>query len=429
MDLIPLNNNLTNIAHNKDVNNAEQVEKEEFTDDPVKDILYLTNILKQDSRKWEITLDKITDCRDYLKELCKKDLNLVDYFEDLGSNNGRTLSPDSFKTNMNSLKSESIIIYSQNADLYRVYEPDELEKFINNLSTHYSRPDKNGPMYEVIRDNFPQKLIIVVNDIIEKNIQLFKELIMAFFKKYIKINKFAKDDCMIYKDNTDKTTKFIFKNIPLKNDNDRRSILRHLKTFIIDKKYINLANKIEFEPPPFLIDGAKLYTLPTNMVPVGIAPQKIEESLKYMINIANSTDAKYVNFNVSYFIQNITNNSNNINSGNFINNDITINDNCSNNDLSYNDLNNNDNDDLNDRKTLKKFFKYIYDNKPKWFKEGQLINMSIIEKEYNNYFGGITPRNIISRNLNQKLFTNGERTNKSVNKRLVSFNELKALFT
>jgi hypothetical protein len=81
-----------------------------------------------------------------------------------------------------------------------------------------------------------------------------------------------------------------------------------------------------------------------------------------------------------------------------------------------------------DSKTLKTFFKHIYDNKPKWYKEGQLVRMSVIEEAYNDYFGGITPRNIISRNLNQKMFLASERTNKSVNKKLVYLNELRRYF-
>lgn len=81
-----------------------------------------------------------------------------------------------------------------------------------------------------------------------------------------------------------------------------------------------------------------------------------------------------------------------------------------------------------EEKTIESFFKFIYDTKPRWYKEGGLVSMETLEKAYNNYFGVETPRNIISRNLNQKMFVYSERTNKSVNKKLVPFKELKKHF-
>lgn len=421
MDLIPLTNDSNTNISAKHADMPYEDSDDEFDKDPLNAIFSLYSMLEKEPRKLQEHLDDLRETYKRGKKLYKKDLDLAEYLTELGStNNGKTLSAETFQSDMNSLESEAIIVYSQNADVYRVYGPGEMDNFIRNLSTHYSKTDKNGPMYEVIRDNFPQKLIIVVKDLETSQVPIFKDIVISFLKKHGMALNFDKDNYMIYNDGNaeDRRTHFIFRNICLKNDDERRNIIKRLSVFMEEKKYKYLAEKIQNDPPPYLIYGAKMYSLPSNMNPVGISKQTLEETLKFMLNVANQSDAKLVNFNVNYVVQNITNNnnSNNINSGNTntgpttITNNTTIIDNSG------------------ESKTIKKFFKHIYESRPKWYKEGQLVSMSVIEKAYNDYFGGVTPKNIISRNLNQKMFLTSERTSKTVNKRLVYFNELRKYF-
>jgi hypothetical protein len=76
MDLIPLTDDKDANAH---VLNKESTE--EFDGDPITDMFTLISILEQDSRKKEMAIDKITECRNFLRELHKKDLKLADHLE------------------------------------------------------------------------------------------------------------------------------------------------------------------------------------------------------------------------------------------------------------------------------------------------------------------------------------------------------------
>lgn len=79
-------------------------------------------------------------------------------------------------------------------------------------------------------------------------------------------------------------------------------------------------------------------------------------------------------------------------------------------------------------RTLKSFYRYIYDMKPSWYKENTLIDIAAIEDAYRAYFDDqTTTKAVISRQLNGSLFKSGTRVNRVFKKKLVSYEELKTI--
>ncbi len=77
------------------------------------------------------------------------------------------------------------------------------------------------------------------------------------------------------------------------------------------------------------------------------------------------------------------------------------------------------------KKTIKGFCQQILETKPIWYKEGEDVLFSDIEKAYKSYFGnkkGLAQ--IISRDLKGIIYSDGTRINNVTRKRLFTFEEL-----
>ena len=83
----------------------------------------------------------------------------------------------------------------------------------------------------------------------------------------------------------------------------------------------------------------------------------------------------------------------------------------------------------NDLKTLKNFYKHIYDTKPAWYIENGRVELAVIEEAYRTYFNDeLTTKLVISRQLNGKIFIPIPNTVRCTKKILVSYANLKKLF-
>jgi hypothetical protein len=86
-------------------------------------------------------------------------------------------------------------------------------------------------------------------------------------------------------------------------------------------------------------------------------------------------------------------------------------------------------EELDGHKTLKTFYKHIYDTKPSWYLENKFVNFSQIVEAYREYFEDYDTKSmVISRQLNNVLYKKGKRTKQIVTKKLISFDELKLTF-
>jgi len=82
----------------------------------------------------------------------------------------------------------------------------------------------------------------------------------------------------------------------------------------------------------------------------------------------------------------------------------------------------------NSKKSLRDFYKYIYDTRPEWYIEKRKVDIDVIENAYRMYFDDhVTTKSIISRQLNGNIFNpagNSKRTSKKI---MVSYDELQKL--
>lgn len=80
-------------------------------------------------------------------------------------------------------------------------------------------------------------------------------------------------------------------------------------------------------------------------------------------------------------------------------------------------------------KTLKSFFKHIYESEPSWYTPGKMVKLSVIESAYREYFNDEkTKKSVISKRLKDKLYNFSTRTDNISKKRLVKYEALKKLF-
>lgn len=297
-----------------------------------------------------------------------------------------------FENKLGSIDSDSLIIYVKKAQLFKVYKPERIGDFENDDNTKYRRKE-NGPVYEVVRDAHPQRLLIVINDdMVEDQIQTIKRHIVKYIDEHVEFEKIAINDLKVY--NNDNSTEFLIRSIKFGNIYERDRFIENFTKYMIHEN-AGIANKIQLRPPIY-IDGVRLYD-------DGQILNSIEHLVTPFVSNAPPQQAPVV-------INNIIINNNNSTT---INNSGTI---KTKNKVGV------------PKKTLQTFYKYIYDTKPKWYVEGKSVNIDIVEKAYRKYFNdNDTTLPIISKKLND-LFSKTSRSNGITKKTLVTFDTLQQLF-
>lgn len=335
--------------------------------------------------KVDMLRKKIAELKTYAIELNNLDMDLISTLTgDLTVRNGDTIPSSEFQSKMNDIDEDSTIIYLKNAEHYKIYNSeDRKNNFINQINNDFRN---KGPIYEVVRDAYPQKLLIVVdedlNSTMSEELRHIKDYILEFIKKDPQYKNMTEDDIVVY--NSNSKTKFLTINFMVKNINERDKFIEGFKRFMKQKGETSIAKKIEIRPDSD-IEGARYFDLPLI--------NGVVSNLKHLI--VGETHAPML------VINNLTVNVNSNNTT--ITNNITA-----------------------DDKTLKGFYNHICTNKPSWFIEGKLVNMSDIESAYRDFFDDQTTKTaFISRKLNGSLFKTGTRVNGITKKKLVSFNELK----
>jgi len=331
----------------------------------------------------ESLLDLDIDFNQYLCET-KKDLEVY--------------PANTFHSKLGTIRDDSLIIYVKKAQLYKVYKSDNIDEFQNDDNTHY-RKSMYGPVYEVVRDTHPQKLVINIVDDVSDRIQHIKTCIIEFLRT---IPEFANTQTDLKIFGTENNTEFIINSILLKNLTEKENFIDDFIRFMQIKGNIELASKIQVRPPPSELKGARFYAIPSSK-------QLFEGSSnlsEQLISTPNNQSQPVIIQNNTIIIQNnTTHNNNNItNTTNTLNvANVT-------------------------KKTLKTFYKFIYETKPDWFKENELVDIEIIENAYRNYFNDTTTtKALISRQLNNNIFTQGVRVNRIFKKKLVNYSDLKKI--
>jgi len=329
--------------------------------------------------------------RDHLLDL---DESLKEYMH-ATKNNNEVIEDYEFHKKVEDISEDSLIIYVKKAQLYKVYNRDGIDDFTQDAGTHY-RKSEYGPTYEVVRDTHPQKLMIVVqDDIQEKKLNTIKQHIMEFISKKPTYSRMNKSDFMIY--NCDNNTEIVVSSLKFKNIQEKEIFIEEFIIFMQECGQGEIANKIQIRRPPSNIPGTRYYELPCSKTLIEGTSRDIVTEL-----ITAPRTSPSVIINNTYIIQNNVGNVNN----------------------TINNINTPPVDESTS-KTIKSFCKYIILNKPQWYKENKQVNFDIIENAYREYFDdNETIKSVISRQLKGHLYNSGTRVNKTVKKKLLSYDML-----
>lgn len=354
--------------------------------------------------KMEMLVDKLEEIKKFKDKLADLDLDYKEYMEETKNDND-VIPTSSFQDRMNDIDDDSLIIYVTKAQLYKIYKAENLDDFQNDDNTHFRRREL-GPVYEVVRDSNPQKLTIVIkNGLLENKIQDVKECIVDFAKRTPTLSGITTSDLIVF--NSDNNTEFLVGGLKLKNISEKEKIIESFIKYMRQKKESDISNRIELRAPPCdELEGARLYKIPSLKVQLGGNTSNLVDQL---ITTTVPSSQNPVVINNTFIIQN---NSNNVINSNNNNRSATVN-----------------NSNTSSTKTLKMFYKHLYDTRPDWYIENSVVEMSVIEAAYRTYFEDhVTSKQVISRQLNGSLFQSGKRQNNIVKKTLVSFVNLKKLF-
>jgi len=360
----------------------------------IKDLLMelYKNIDSLNGPKEKLMLDKLNECIQYKNNLIDLDTELNQYFYST-KNNNEIISDTEIHDKLDEINDTSLIIYIKKAQIYKVYSQDNIDDFENDDNTIFRKPE-NGPVHEVVRDNKPQKLMIIVNDDIHDD-QL--DAIKTSIVNYIKINSAFKNttnnDIKCYSNNN--STEFVLTNLSMENIREKDKLIEKFMLYLEKHGNHDLASKIQLRPKPSHLDGARLYKLPTSKISLD---STYTNTVSQLITTAAKSQAPVI-INNTYIINNV--NSNNVNSNN-VNSTIK------------------NNTNVPEKKSLKTFKNYLRDNKPVWYVEGEMVDMILIENAYKTYFNDNSAKtSVISRQLNGLVFNDSKRCNGITKKKLM----------
>lgn len=345
--------------------------------------------------KSSILSQKLEEVLYFVKELKNQNLQLKEHIKAVANNDEYIIDRNDMPNKINSISSDTLIIYIKNAQLYRMYKPEDLDDFRNHEGTIYKHRD-TGPVYEVARDTCPQKLMIVLTDDEDIRLEIMKTYIMDFLKNYPKLSATI-NDLIIYKNGSN--IEILINNTFLDNLADKERFVENFMRFLHQRGESEMANKIQVRPPVCELPDTRFYLLPS--IRQQIDGPIIHNSLNHLITTAITNGVPSVNININ--VQNIDNS-------------VTNNDNSVNTTIIGNST----------KKTIKSFCKHIYDTKPDWYTPDALVDVKIIEDAFRDYFvDSESTASSISRLLKGKLFNTGSRIKGITMKKLFSMALLK----
>jgi len=354
----------------------------------------IVNVDGMDNYKMKIYSEKLKELVKFKNNLTELNVDLNEYFHETKQNN--EVIPDmDFPNRINEIDSNSLIIHIKKAQLYKVYNVKNLDDFQNDSNTHF-RKAEYGPVHEVVRDEYPQKLIIMVNDDIkDSHLTEIKNNIIDFIKKNDAFAKTTLADVKAF--GTNGNTEFILSSVKMANIYEKDKIIDKFIKFLKRLGKHDLADKIQFRTNESVVDGVHFYKLPIAKVSLDNSPYNPIDQLL----TTPATNAPII-YNTYIFNNNVDNSVTNSVTNNLVNTIGSINIKCK-----------------SSKKTLSTFKQFIKDTKPTWYIENSYIDLSILEKAYRDYFNdNEINTSIISRQLNGVLFTKSRRV-QNVNKKLL----------
>jgi len=218
-------------------------------------------------------LSKMAKFMKELEEFNNLDHEFKQTLEDIAlHDNATTHNKEEYLTISPTLPIDTTVIYFKSAGIFRAYNSVEFEeKFQNRLRTNY----RNQPeLYEVIDDNKPQKIVIVVDSRDNAELVKIKNYILSYVKSEKK--KIEMEDLVVF-DNTHKNTfEIVIKSMSVNNAIESKHFIERLLSYIEKaENSVATSTKMLTRPMPD-IEGANLIMIPESKNLVG--------SLNEMIN-------------------------------------------------------------------------------------------------------------------------------------------------
>lgn len=345
----------------------------------------------------------------------KRDLMLVDpnFKRELTVRTDRLklVNTEDIEVVASSIDHGSLIFFVEKAGAYIIYGSNQVFNYVQDVNTIL----KNEKIYEVVRDNNPQKLVFVLNcNIPDPQLENLKLSILKYIKNNSSYNVFN-SDMKVFRDSTERNSKIeiLVTTVIFNNLTEKMKFIAGFKEFLLsDTDSVNyntnmVANNLEFYGKKAKGLDAQLYKTASQKIqiaklPKDDDPEKIFDSMVTPIVINNY----------------VVNNVNNISGDYIMGENIVVNKTVQTQKTVLKTIK---------KKTIKNFCEYIYTTKPEWFIENDTIEWSIIEDFYREYFNDKhTPKQTISKKLNGILYTASGRSNSgTTKKRLCSYVELK----
>jgi hypothetical protein len=370
----------------------------------------LTNIIEKigpiNSRTeiHKAALEFIKICNDQLKY----DPNLIRELNDLAARDTsiQTMNIPEYKGSK--IKSNSIIIYFKNAGLLHIYDNANANSALDlHLGAEYRKQDH---VYEVIPNDSPQKIIIIVHASMLERIEAIKSYIIGFM---ISIELQIEPNDILIMHNGD-TIEILINKYFVSSAKEKNNFIQDLMAFIEEKEEnmvltsnMNCRTKSDFI-------NSQMVLIPTLKTFIGSSPAFRDGLIKNVDGcrpISSNGNTYIIAGNI--IVGNISNtvNSHNNNSGNVNNNSGNVNNNTVNN-VTNNILHINVGSDNH----FNEFIQHIKDQKPSWYKSGKWVMKDSIFTKYVEMYGDVSKIKFY-KNIKNKIYNQTKRARDS-NKRI-----------
>lgn len=341
-----------------------------------------------ESRKLLMVQSKLTELQKYLEKIEHLDLQLQENVKLLSAKAGDTYEKEEFARSLDKIPADNILIYFMDAEIIRAYGPEEFDtSLINHLNSNF----RTARTAEVIRENYPQKLYVMVEGSeghLRPDIQKIKNYIAGTVKKMSE-QVITNKEIVVFED--DNKTKFLAVSVTLPDYMARQTFLEQLERDMNANGDAEIAKKLQIREPSE-IRGVRFASLP---------------KVGNFINTASAfVTGPPVIININTFTHIVNDNSVHID----------------------NSINISDSTVILAQKSVDEFCQEIYDNRPTWYKPGEEVSINAIEKAYRDYFGEtISTSSSISKKLNGRIFDNRKKTRKHgvSTKKLFTWTELR----
>lgn len=268
---------------------------------------------------------------------------------------------------------DSFVVYFRSADLFRVYNQKQIKELLeNHINTNYRR--NVGPVYEVVHNNSPQKILILGDKSALVHIGKIKNFIVKFMK--IKKVDVPIEDILVMERGD--LIEILINGVSVQDSNERDKLIKELLDFIdLEENSSDVTSKLNKREKAEFKD-VQLYPIPSQKIVTGTTKtgdfrnliSVVDSGVQIrtngtVINIGNLTihntvQVGSIHNTVNNTVKNVTNN---------ITKNVTK---------------------IVLREPIGDFVSYIRDHQPEWYKPSGYILKDVIYDEYVKVFGNIS---------------------------------------